>query len=129
METQRRYSRQRETILKVLRGTDAHPRAEWVYQEVRKLIPNVSLGTVYRNLNQLVESGDLIRIKDDVSVRFDANIETHDHFHCSVCDSWFDISPQSTDLMSDLDPGAGFKVQAISLEMTGLCPDCSVRTD
>jgi Fe2+ or Zn2+ uptake regulation protein len=52
-----RYSRQREHILKIVQNTDSHPTADWVYEQARAVIPNISLGTVYRNLNLLVEEG------------------------------------------------------------------------
>ena len=54
--------KQREVILSVLRGTDTHPTADWVYQEVRKELPNISLGTIYRNLRILVESGQALEL-------------------------------------------------------------------
>ena len=53
------YSRQREAILEVLRSTDTHPTASWIYERVREKIPNISLGTVYRNLTVLSENGAL----------------------------------------------------------------------
>lgn len=56
------YSRQREAILQVLRSTDTHPSASAVYNEVRKLIPNISLGTVYRNLAALAEDGSVLSL-------------------------------------------------------------------
>jgi Fur family peroxide stress response transcriptional regulator len=56
----RRGSKQREAILRILQSTDIHPTADWIYMEVKKVIPNISLGTVYRNLNLLRDEG-LIR--------------------------------------------------------------------
>jgi len=111
-------------VMKVLQATDAHPTADWVYQEVRKRIPNISLGTVYRNLNQLVDSGELVRIEDKFSVRFDANLEDHDHFHCNRCDRWYDIPLQGDRLLGNLELDPGYVVKRAKLELNGICPDC-----
>ena len=54
-----RFSQQRETVKNIVRGTNSHPTAEWVYTQTKKVIPNISLGTVYRNLKTLQETGQI----------------------------------------------------------------------
>ena len=79
-----KYSKQRETIKEYLRSTTEHPTADMVYDKVRETFPNISLGTVYRNLNLLVNEGEAIRIScGDSSERFDGNTSNHYHFMCT----------------------------------------------
>lgn len=81
-----KYSRQRESILNSLNEKLDHPTAEMVYNCVKKEQPNISLGTVYRNLNQLVEQGVLRRIATPVSGdRFDIRTDPHAHLLCTRC--------------------------------------------
>lgn len=74
------YSKQRELALKVLQKNMCHPTADFVYEQMRKDLPNISLATVYRNLNQLAEAGLIRKVEGlDGSVHFDHN--THNHYH------------------------------------------------
>ncbi len=77
----RRYSQQREMILTCLRGTTAHPTADMIYQALKPENPKLSLGTVYRNLNQLADDGYIMRLPFHVE-RYDANTQPHLH-HCA----------------------------------------------
>ncbi|MBI2288549.1 MAG: transcriptional repressor, partial [Chloroflexi bacterium] len=79
-------SRQKEAILKVLSSTTSHPTASWIYDEVRKEMPGISLGTVYRNLRLLQARGEILRL--DIAGdcrRFDANTNDHYHGRCDCC--------------------------------------------
>lgn len=95
-----RRTKQREVILRVLRTANSHPTVDWIYDEVRKEIPHISLGTVYRNLKLLRESGEVLEI--DLSgafSRFDGNPENHYHFRCEKCGRVFDVDePVSKEL-------------------------------
>ena len=87
-----KYSRQREAIKEFLLSREDHPTADVVYENVRKEFPNVSLGTVYRNLNLLVEIHEAIKITTkDGSDRFDARTSNHYHFCCTECGSVQDL--------------------------------------
>jgi Fur family transcriptional regulator, peroxide stress response regulator len=87
-----RKSIHRETILRVVRNTTSHPGADWVYDQVKKEIPNISLGTVYHNLNFLAESGQIREIAIPGSFgRFDGNTCNHYHFRCEKCGLLFDL--------------------------------------
>lgn len=121
-----RRTRQREAILEVLRGTTSHPTADWVYQEVRKEMPHVSLGTIYRNLRTLSEHGEIQELAYGSNhSRFDANAETHYHFVCESCGAVTDLemSPMS-ELERKVEKLGDYKVTAHRLEFYGLCPDC-----
>ena len=119
-----RYSKQRDTILQVVQSTKVHPTADWVYKETRKFIPNISLGTVYRNLNQLVEGGQILKLKDDTQVRYDGNMQRHDHFHCRRCGKWYDLDLLETGAIRNFNDRHGFRIEAFNLEVEGLCETC-----
>ena len=80
------YSKQRETVLRVLRSTDTHPTAAAVCRAVREEIPGVSLGTVYRNLTLLRDEGEIRALSvGDGNEHFDGDTSPHLHLHCRVC--------------------------------------------
>ncbi|MBR3844913.1 MAG: transcriptional repressor [Clostridia bacterium] len=87
----KRYSRQREAILKNLQHRTDHPSADMVYESMRREIPNISLGTVYRNLNTLAENGSIIRFAVGGKEHFDGNITPHIHFVCTHCGAIRDL--------------------------------------
>ena len=79
-------SRQRDAIVAFLKTRKDHPTADTVYKEIRNSIPNISLGTVYRNLSLLSERGEIMRLVCDGKVdRFDADVSPHCHFICKSC--------------------------------------------
>ncbi len=121
-----RKSRQKETILKVLRKTTTHPDAEWIYRQVRKEIPNVSLGTIYRNLKVLKDAGVIRSVCASSGVEhFDARTGEHDHFRCSRCGRIFDLEVRSSRASEKkIADSTGFKIAGHSLEFSGLCREC-----
>ena len=89
-----RYSRQRKVILEDLKNRKDHPTAEMVYQSVIKEVPKIGIATVYRNLNALVNSGEILRIPGmDLPDRFDGNANKHYHIRCRTCGKIEDIDP------------------------------------
>ncbi len=96
----RRKTRQRMAILEVLRGIRTHPSADWIYNEVRKKIPHVSKGTVYRNLMVLEEEGAVIELNVDGTVgRYEISQDNHYHFICEQCGRIIDLfEPIETEL-------------------------------
>ena len=86
-----KYSRQRESIKRFLMSRFDHPTADTIYLHVRQEFPNISLGTVYRNLALLTELGEIIKITTDGPDRFDGHTEPHSHFFCRKCHSLLDI--------------------------------------
>ena len=121
-----RRTKQRGAILKVLRGVNFHPTADWIYEEVRKEIPNISLGTVYRNLKLLRESGEILEIAfGGTFSRFDGNPDNHYHFRCEKCGRVFDIDePVNKELDERVAQKTGFKISHHRLEFRGLCQEC-----
>lgn len=96
MNTSKR-SKQRDAILDAVKNTKCHPTADWVYSEVRKIIPNISLGTVYRNLSKLSDERVIAKLSlGTASEHFDGNTELHYHVHCIDCDRIYDIENKLT---------------------------------
>lgn len=119
-----RRTRQREVILEVLRGTDCHPTADWVYQEVRKEMPHVSLGTIYRNLKTLSEHGEIQELAyGSTHSRFDARAHSHYHFVCEEAIDDLDMEAV-VELEEHVEKLGGYQVKSHRLEFYGLCPHC-----
>ena len=90
--TTTKYSRQRQAIIDFLKTRKDHPTAEVVYSNIREIYPNISMGTVYRNLNLLSENGTILKISlEDDSAHFDGFTHPHLHFFCKKCKSLLDI--------------------------------------
>ena len=116
----RNFSRQREEIIRVLRSTDTHPTAAWVYSKVKEAIPNISLGTVYRNLAALSVSGEILSLSvGDGFEHFDGNAAPHAHLHCRSCGKIFD-APVHGDPLADIARANGFEPEtSIYIEYGG----------
>lgn len=121
-----RKTKQREVILEVLRNTTCHPTADWVYQEVRKQMPHVSLGTIYRNLKTLSEHGEIQELSfGSTHSRFDANSHQHYHFICEKCGTIEDIQMSTVnELEKEVGKMRDYKVKGHRLEFYGLCGEC-----
>jgi Fur family peroxide stress response transcriptional regulator len=129
MAKKTRMTKQRKAILKVLKNTKSHPTADWIYEKVRKEIPNISLGTVYRNLNVLAENGK-IKVLDYGSnhSRYDGVPDNHYHFRCEKCGGVFDLDfDLSSDLNKKINNETEFTVHSHRLEFSGICPDCQQK--
>ena len=125
---QNRHSIQRDEILNFLCSTADHPTAEQIYVQVRKTIPNISLGTVYRNLALLEDLGKVRRVTSGHDAEhFDANMSEHHHFICSKCGSIIDVKIDDPGL-ADL---AGKKVAGCitgyDIVFHGLCECCAEK--
>ena len=122
----RRETKQKEAILNVLRRTDSHPTADWIYDEVRKVIPNISKGTVYRNLKILKEDEEISELNLSGTVsRYEGNQKSHYHFRCEKCGRVFDLEePVNKELDERIAKNTGFKVKYHQLEFRGICKDC-----
>ena len=122
-----RRSKKRDAILEVMRSTKAHPSADWIYQQMREKYPDVSLGTVYRNLRQLAEEG-FVRMVGvvDGQERFDATVWDHAHFVCSVCGRVIDVKERLPEemLSTMVSPEDEGEVQTINLSFSGICDEC-----
>ncbi len=121
----RRSTRQRRLVLEAVSATTSHPTAEWVYETVRRALPRVSLGTVYRNLQRLVDEGRVRSFVRGGRIRYDAALTPHDHFSCDRCGVLMDIPRASEVLPAERRLRArGFAVAGRTLEFHGLCRKC-----
>lgn len=123
-----RHTRQRAVIVDILRQCETHPTAEAIYREARKTLPNISLGTVYRNLNFLRDQGLVheVRANSDSSSRFEGDRHPHAHFHCTVCKTVHDLP--LPDCLKDVSWAGGAPVATVSaleLHVVGACSHCS----
>ena len=115
-----------QTVLDTVRATDVHPTAEWVFRHVRRRLPRVSLGTVYRNLRLLVREGLLVERADAGGSRFDGNLSEHHHFTCVECDRVFDLrEPVRRTVHLRVSSRTGFEVLRHRIEFYGRCATCS----
>jgi len=119
-----RYSQQREEILKIVQSTIMHPTADWVYDKVRKVIPNISLGTVYRNLNQLVSMDKINQVYDGPVVRYDGYLKPHDHFRCEQCGRIYDIEKNGTSVIDNINDQVKHTIKGYSMQLEGVCETC-----
>lgn len=122
-----RNTRQRAVILDILQKSGSHPTAEAIYQEARKILPNISLGTVYRNLNFLREQGLAreIRTNSESSSRFEGKCHPHAHFHCTECQAVLDLPlPPCLDDLQWKEETDICSVNSLDLHVTGACRQC-----
>lgn len=121
-----KYSRQRALIANSLKNRCDHPSADCLYQELRQVLPTISLGTVYRNLAFLEEHGQLLRLKStDGRDHFDGDTVPHHHFCCSSCGNIFDVAlPDDPSLDRQVEAQTGYQVTAHSLMFYGTCEGC-----
>ncbi len=127
MEKTRKYSRKREAILECIRSTDTHPSAEWVYAQLKPRIPDLSLGTVYRNLTMFKNEGTIISVGVvDGQERFDHHVEPHIHFICECCGTVRDVElPDPVEALErQVAQVTGSTVTGHRLSFLGRCPNC-----
>lgn len=122
---QQRNTKQRKLILDTVRHIACHPSADAVFAEIHKAYPTVSRGTVYRNLNLLVDNGELIRINTQSACKYDHRLDRHDHIICSSCGRICDVPSSSKDNFSnELFSHTGYKILSKSTVYEGICPEC-----
>lgn len=119
------YSKQREAILNELKSRYDHPTAKQVYEGVRNVMPNISLGTVYRNLSALVESGEIISVSvGDGFEHFDGNRSFHLHQHCKLCGAITDVKVKEGNF-EGLSCSGGFSPENSVCVVFGICKNCN----
>ena len=114
-------------IYRAIASTDAHPTPEGIYERVKREIPAISLGTVYKNIKTFTDAGLLreVNVLHD-SLRLDANLGNHHHLVCTRCKAVMDVPDQDLGPVQFLGPlPAGFRVERCSVEMLGICADCA----
>lgn len=124
---ERKYSKKREAILAKIKSTKAHPSAEWIYHQLKPEYPDLSLGTVYRNIAVLKEEGHIV----SASVvggqeRLDGSVHPHPHFVCDTCNAVIDVDIPlpGRELDSSVEGSLGIKIDRHELIFHGTCSAC-----
>ncbi len=115
-----RNTRQKELILSIINNSHDHLRADNIYKKAKKTIPNISLGTVYRILNSLVESKKIKKIKLNDGDHYDNINEKHNHFICDKCHKIIDVK-NNINLICKIGKN---KVTDYEINFIGICEDC-----
>jgi Fur family peroxide stress response transcriptional regulator len=118
-----RYSKQRELITDIIKGRKDHPTADMIYTSARDAEPNISLGTVYRNLKLLADDGVIITLEtQDKKLHYDGDTSRHSHFICSNCGKIIDLFKPSKkpDEIEEL----GLALTGEKCIYYGRCTDC-----
>ena len=123
--SQTRMTKQRAIILEALRSVCTHPTADEIYGMVRQKLPRISLGTVYRNLDLLTNTGEIIRLdRAGAQKHFDGNTKPHMHVRCKICgrigDTDMCVQMPSPERVS----AQGFTIEHTEVEFIGTCNDC-----
>lgn len=121
------YSRKREAIYNVLCSTKCHPTADWIYQQLKPVYPDLSLGTVYRNIARFKEEGVIVSVGVvNGQERLDANVSPHAHFVCAECGSVIDLDEinQNAAIDKEVTDKYHFDVQYHDLVFHGKCSEC-----
>lgn len=121
-----RNTRQRQLILDELRKLTSHPTATMLYDVVRRRLPTISLGTVYRNLEQMAAAGLVRKLETSgAAARYDGSIDQHDHIRCVRCGRVDDLPAVPLDKMiPSVQDWGGYQVLDRRVEFTGICPEC-----
>ncbi|HEY3875063.1 MAG TPA: transcriptional repressor [Candidatus Kapabacteria bacterium] len=124
-----RATRQRMAVLHAVESVRTHPSAEEVYRVVKKKLPNISLGTTYRNLHLLVEEGKLRKVQflGDV-LRYDAMTAPHEHFYCAECHAVWDLAPSlPSETVRKVERKMHARIERYALDYYGQCEACSKK--
>ena len=125
MASKQRYSRQREAIVQQLVHRTDHPSADMIYNSLRVEYPNISLGTVYRNLKSLSAEGVIRHLTVDGKERFDGNTLPHIHLACTCCGSIFDLFDDEVDnFLAHIACRTGCTIADVSMVIHGRCNTC-----
>lgn len=121
-----KYSRQREAIKHFLTGRTDHPTADTVYASLREEFPNISLGTVYRNLALLADIGEIQRIPTGSGAdHYDATVEQHQHFICRHCHQVYDLEMENIDsIMDAASKNFSGRIESYLANFYGICEEC-----
>lgn len=134
---QKRNTIQRKLVLEAVLNMKNHPTAEDVYQEISKTHKSISRGTVYRNLNMLVEDGQISKVSlYDGADRFDYQLDKHNHVKCTVCNKLFDTPTSTEDALDELielnkkiAQSFNFNITGYEIIFSGICPSCKSKMD
>ncbi len=125
LQKKERMTAQKSFILGYLKSVKSHPSAEIIYKEVKKKLPNISQGTVYRVLNNFKRKGDIISIDTKDTVHFDADISDHAHFICENCGNVFDVIDECSKcgILKNKRTKVG-AINSYKINFYGICKKC-----
>ena len=121
-------SKQRQAVFEYLKDRKDHPTAEQIYEAVRQNFPNISLGTVYRNLSVLEEQNLIqkISLENGIGYRYDPNPVPHSHFSCTRCGAVMDVPPKGlSEKIREMEDELRVKIFGEKTVYYGLCPECA----
>jgi Fur family ferric uptake transcriptional regulator/Fur family peroxide stress response transcriptional regulator len=120
-------TKQRESVLRVIRGSDKHLTANEVFDDARRLLPGISFATVYNSLRYLKEEGLIGEIRFGMGAKlYDRKLTRHDHAICNKCGKLVDLELLLPDgLIEEATNRSKFEAVSIELTLRGLCPECS----
>lgn len=121
-----KFSKQRELILNAVRDNTVHPTADYIYDYLKKDNPNLSLGTVYRNLSQLVNHGFIQKVSiPGFPDRFDGNISEHNHMICEICGNIQDIQCDTLrNIPNVISDELDLEITSCNVILQGICKNC-----
>ena len=124
------FTHQRLVIWEALSASRRHPSPEEIYESVRRQIPSISLGTVYKNIRTFIEHGLLREVSlHHGSARLEVNLKPHHHLVCLRCKAIIDLSDEDIEpVRLKSRPPQGFRIERYSVEVIGLCEKCSRRS-
>ena len=120
-------TKQRQAVLRAIRGSDKHLTANEVFEDARRILPGISFATVYNSLRYLKKEGLIgeVQFGTDAS-RYDRKLAQHDHAICNDCGKLVDLElPHPDGLLEEAANRSKFKPESIELTLRGLCPECS----
>ena len=127
MEKRQNYSQKREAIYRAICSSACHPSAEWLLTTLKRDYPDLSLGTVYRNIARFKEQGAVVAVAVvNGQERIDTNVEPHMHFICRGCGAVLDIEGELADdaSLAQIEQRYGLKVESQNLLLYGMCAEC-----
>ena len=130
MPVTRKHSRKRDAILECVRGTTCHPSADWIYAQLKPQIPDLSLGTVYRNLSIFRKEGIVESVGTvDGLERFDGRVDPHGHLVCTGCGAVIDVDKpeRPAEFIRQAEQFSDCKITGHRLSYYGLCPACTAQ--
>ncbi len=121
-----RLTTQRQVIMEELAKVKTHPTASELYDMVRKRLPKIGLGTVYRNLELMADNGMILKLEvGGTQKRFDATTDNHYHIRCSDCGKVDDIDiPVADDIIDSAAEASLYQIHGHHVEFMGICPEC-----
>lgn len=121
-----KFSKQRKLILDTILESDIHPTADYIYNHLKKDNPELSLGTVYRNLSQLVDNGFISKVSiPNQADRFDKNLSSHAHLICNSCGEIYDLESNNIDnFINAVSAKENISINSYDIIFNGTCKSC-----